>query len=199
MRGSSDTQPTRRGAIERTLVASFAACLLLLAQFLLGMVVNLYVNIPHHHPGTGAHNFFAGIASAGSWVIPDGPVWLAAHVVFGLALVVAAFANVAWSWRIGNRLCTAVSALGALAILGAAFNGFSFVNYGHDFSSMIMAGLWALALASYLTCLFATARRYLILSGPYSGHGESREPGPAIALPWCRRHPTTQHERRASC
>ena len=29
-------------------------------------------------------------------------------------------------------------------------NGASFVNYGHAFSSMIMAGLWALALACYL-------------------------------------------------
>jgi hypothetical protein len=48
--------------------------------------------------------------------------------------------------------------LGALAILGAAFNGVSFLNYGHSFSSMIMAGLWALALACYLTGLFVAAR-----------------------------------------
>ncbi len=27
----------------------------------------------------------------------------------------------------------------------------SFLDYGHAFSSMIMAGLWALALGSYLT------------------------------------------------
>lgn len=162
MRESNDAQPSSRRATERTLVISLAACLLLLAQFLLGMVVNLYVNIPKNHPGAGAHNFFAGIASAIGWVIPDGPAWLAAHVAFGLALVVAAFANMAWSPSIGSRLCTTAAALGALAILGAAFNGASFVNYRHDFSSMIMAGLWALALASYLTCLFAAGRRYLV-------------------------------------
>jgi hypothetical protein len=63
-------------------------------------------------------------------VIPDGPAWAAIHVV-----------------------------LGALAILGAAFNGVSFLNYGHAFSSMIMAGLWALALACYLTGMFLAARR----------------------------------------
>jgi hypothetical protein len=44
-----------------------------------------------------------------------------------------------------------MSALGALAIIGAGFNGASFVDYGHGFSSMIMAGLWALALACYVT------------------------------------------------
>jgi len=39
------------------------------------------------------------------------------------------------------RLDPVLALLGALAILGAAFNGVSFLNYGHAFSSMIMAGL----------------------------------------------------------
>jgi hypothetical protein len=59
----------------------------------------------------------------------------------------------------GSRLCTAAAVLAALAILGAGFNGASFVHYGHDFSSMIMSGLWALSLACYLTCLYLAARR----------------------------------------
>jgi hypothetical protein len=45
----------------------------------------------------------------------------------------------------------AASLVGALAIIGAGSNGASFLDYGHAFSSMIMAGLWALALACYLT------------------------------------------------
>ena len=48
--------------------------------------------------------------------------------------------------------------LGALAIVGAGFNGASFLNYGQNFSSMIMAGLWALALGCYLTSMFLVAR-----------------------------------------
>ena len=51
-----------------------------------------------------------------------------------------------------------MSVLGALAILGAGFNGASFVDYGHNFSSMIMAGLWALALACYIAGVFFSAR-----------------------------------------
>ncbi len=58
-------------------------------------------------------------------------------------------------------MATVTSMLGALAIVGAGFNGVSFVNYGHDFSWMIMAGLWALALACYLTVMVLAARRLL--------------------------------------
>lgn len=51
------------------------------------------------------------------------------------------------------------SVLGALAIVGAAFNGVSFVNYGHNFSSMIMAGLWALALGCYIAGVAMACRQ----------------------------------------
>ena len=50
------------------------------------------------------------------------------------------------------------SLLGALAIIGAGFNGASFLTYGRGFSSMIMAGLWALALACYVTGAILAAR-----------------------------------------
>jgi hypothetical protein len=43
--------------------------------------------------------------------------------------------------------------------VGAGFNGASFLNYGHAFSSMIMAGLWAVALACYITGIYLAARR----------------------------------------
>src|SRR5215470_478430 len=119
-------QPDRIKRIERSLVADLAACLLLIAQFLLGMVVNLWVTVPAHHPDAGAHNFFAGAASAIVWVIPHGPPWLALHAALGLALVVAAFASIAWAPAMGSRLYTAAAVLAALAILGAGFNGASF-------------------------------------------------------------------------
>jgi len=82
------------------------ACALLLIQYLLGMVVNVYVVLPSRHPGAGAGDYLSGAAAGLAWVVADGPAWAAAHAAF--------------------------------------------VNYGHAFSSMIMAGLWALALACYL-------------------------------------------------
>jgi hypothetical protein len=143
----------------RLLVVNFAACMLLLVQYLLGMAVNLYVTLPVRHPGAGAPNYFTGAVSGLGWVIPHGPAWAAVHAAFGLALVLAAVAGLALTRRQNSRLATATSVLGALAILGAAFNGVSFLNYGHAFSSMIMAGLWALAVACYITGMFLAARR----------------------------------------
>jgi hypothetical protein len=147
----------------RRLAVNFAACMLLLVQFLLGMAVNLYVVLPASHPGASASDYFTGAASGLGWVIPDGPVWAGVHAAFGLALVVAAFAGIALSrgHKGNSRAATALSVLGALTILGAAFNGVSFLNYGHDFSSMIMAGLWALALICYLTGMFLAASEQL--------------------------------------
>ena len=153
------TQPGRANPAGRLLAVNFAACLLLLVQYLLGMATNLYVTLPGRHPGAGAGNYFAGLASGLAWVIPDGPAWAAVHAAFGLALVLAAFAAVALTRRQASRVATGTSVLGALAIVGAGFNGVSFLNYGHAFSSMIMAGLWALALACYITGMFLTARR----------------------------------------
>ena len=125
------------------------------------MAVNVYVTLPGRHPGAGASNYLAGLASGLGWVISDGPAWAAAHAAFGLALALAAFAGMGLARRQAGRVATGLSVLGALAIVGAGFNGVSFLNYGHDFSSMIMAGLWALALACYLTGMFLAARRLL--------------------------------------
>ena len=142
----------------RLVVVNVTACLLLLAQYLLGMVANLFVTIPAHHPGAGASNYFTGSADGLGWVIPDGPVWVAAHAGFGMALVVAAFGSLITDLRWASRTSVVLSVLGALAILGAAFNGASFVTYGKNINSMIMAGLWALALVCYLGCMFDAAR-----------------------------------------
>ena len=155
----SPAAPVKPSPARRLLAVDFTICVLLLIQYLLGMAVNLYVTLPGRHPGAGADDYFTGAASGLAWMISQGPGWAAAHAAFGLALLVAALASIALTWRQGGRTASITSVLGALAIAGAGFNGVSFVNYGHAFSSMIMAGLWALALGCYLTAMFAAARR----------------------------------------
>ena len=143
----------------RQLAVNVAACALLLIQYLLGMVVNVYVVLPGRHPGAGAGDYFSGAAAGLAWVISDGPAWAAAHAAFGMALAALALAAVALAWRRGGTGSRVASVIGALAIIGAGFNGASFVNYGHAFSSMIMAGLWALALACYFAGAMLALRR----------------------------------------
>lgn len=135
--------------MRRLLLVNVTACALLLVQYLLGMAVNVFVVLPGQHPGANASDYFSGAASGLGWVIGRGPGWAAAHAAFGLALVVAASAAVALA-RGHGRTALGPPLLGALAVIGAAFNGVSFVNYGREFSSMIMAALWALALGCYV-------------------------------------------------
>jgi hypothetical protein len=136
--------------MRRSLGVNLAACLLLFIQYLLGMVVSIFVVLPARHPGANAASYFSGSAAGFGWLISSGPAWAAAHAAFGVALVVAAFAVIALTWRTSGRAGRTSAVIGALAIIGAGFNGVSFLTYGKNVSSMIMAGLWALALACYL-------------------------------------------------
>jgi hypothetical protein len=155
----------------RQLAVNLGACALLLIQYLLGMAVNVYVVLPGRHPGAGASDYLSGAAAGLAWVIADGPAWAAAHAALGMAITAAALAAVALAWRRGSTAGTAASVVGALAVIGAGFNGASFVDYGHAFSSMIMAGLWALALACYLLgAIFAVRGRETAPSGQDMPH-----------------------------
>jgi hypothetical protein len=145
--------------MNRRLAVNVAACILLLVQFLLGMAVNVGVVLPAHHPGAAASNYFSGVASGVGWVISSGPAWVATHAAFGLALVIAALVAIVLTWRAGSRTDRVLSVLALLFIIGAGFNGASFLNYGHAVSSFIMAALWAVATACYVTGAVLAARR----------------------------------------
>ncbi|MEO8889587.1 MAG: hypothetical protein ABI301_02050 [Jatrophihabitantaceae bacterium] len=133
--------------------------LLLLAQFVLGMAVNLFVTIPAHHPGAHPSNYFAGSAQSIGWAIPRGGLLLVAHVSLGLALVLGGIVTITLATRSGNRVALSTSVLGGAAILGAAFNGASFLDFNRDYSSMIMAALFAVAVGSYVVGLAAGSLR----------------------------------------
>lgn len=137
----------------RLRLAYLVMSLLLLVQFALGMVVNLFVSIPKHHPGVEPSNYFAGSAQSIGWAIPRGGVWLAAHASLGLALVLCGIVVLVLGLRSGGRVVTSTAVVGAIAILGAGFNGASFLDFNEDFSSMIMASLFAVALGSYIVGL----------------------------------------------
>lgn len=126
----------------------------LLAQFLLGMAANLFVTIPAHHPGARPGNYFAGSGQSVGWAITSGPLALAAHASLGILLVVTGFVLIFLAPSSGHRGVLITSILGVLFILGAAFNGASFLDFNHNSSSMIMAGLFAAALACYVVVLF---------------------------------------------
>ncbi len=131
--------------------------LLLEVQFFIGIVVNLYVQVPAVHPGTNADNYFLGVVQGVGWALVQSPLALLVHVVLGLLLGLAAFVLIGFAIASRRRSWIISSILGWIGIVGAGFNGASFLNYGHDFSSLLMSTGFLLAMISY-TIGFALAR-----------------------------------------
>ena len=126
----------------------------LIVQFLLGMATNLFVDIPTNHPGARPPEYFSGVVQSVTWAILHGNVLLQLHAVLGLILLIGSVSVFARALRRGNRATKIATGAGAFAILGAGFNGGSFLNYNEDFSSMIMASFFASALAAYAASLY---------------------------------------------
>jgi len=128
----------------------------LVAQFLLGMATNLFVTVPLNHPGANPPEYFGGVVQSVTWAILHGPsVWLILHSVWGLLLVVSGFRILYTAIRSRHRPTIITAVVGAIAMLAAGFNGGSYLNYHEDFSSMIMASFFAIAVSAYVVGLFS--------------------------------------------
>jgi len=128
----------------------------LVVQFLFGMAVNLFVEIPKNHPGANPPEYFSGVAQNVIWAILHGPsVLLTIHAILGLVLIAFGFRLMVPAIRSRHRLTMLTAGVGALSMLGAGFNGGSFLNYHEDFSSMIMATFFGIAVTAYAIGLWA--------------------------------------------
>jgi hypothetical protein len=141
--------PVHRPGVRR---AALAMTLLLLCQFALGMVTNLYLTIPRHHPGFEPSSYLSGSARSVGWAIAHGSTGLAAHAALGLALVASALLTALYAIVLRQGRTAAIA--GALLIVGAGFNGASFLDFNHDISSLIMALLFAAALLAYVSLIY---------------------------------------------
>ena len=130
------------------------ALVMLIAQFLLGMAVNLFVKIPTDHPGSNPPEYFSGVAQSVTWAILHGNLFLTVHAGFGLVLVIAAIGTLVQAFANRRRGIVVSAVLGFIGTLGAGFNGGSFLNYHEDFSSMLMATGFAIGVVSYSVGLY---------------------------------------------
>jgi hypothetical protein len=149
----------RPAARQRLRVRAIVVILLLVLQYFTGMVANLYVAVPAHHPGANAHNYFTGAASSVGWAISSGfNVWLAVHVALGLFLGLATIEFTIAAFRSHNAIWAWFALAGAAFMIGAGFNGASFLVFNKDYSSLIMAGLFGLSLSSYVLGMYLDGR-----------------------------------------
>ena len=130
--------------------------LLLAAQFLVGMLVNLFVVVPSSHPGTNAPEYFSGVVTGVLWVLGHGTLWLLLHAIIGLALFLSALILIGLAIASRRRAWIISSIVGLLGIVAAGFNGASFLNYGQNFSSLLMSIGFLVAVIPYMIGLYVT-------------------------------------------
>lgn len=123
--------------------------ILLAAQFLVGMFVNFFVQVPAVHPGANAPEYFSGVVQGVFWALFNAQWQLLIHVVVGLLLFLLSIVLLVLTIVARQGRWITVSVLGFIGIVAAGFNGASFLNYGHDFSSLLMSIGFLLAAISY--------------------------------------------------
>jgi hypothetical protein len=145
----SETAQRRRaaGITDRQLAAlrgnTFGILAMLIVQFAIGIVVNLYATIPAKDKGSG---IFGAIGKA----LTNGPASLATHAGVALLIVLAAVALVVRSIVTRHIASIVLSVIGLAAIVGAAFNGARFVaDGGPANASLAMALSTAVAMLCY--------------------------------------------------
>lgn len=127
----------------------------------IGMVVNLFVVIPTHHPGARPTSYVAGSLRGVAWAIADGPVGLIVHATLGIAIIVQAVVVASVALRRGFDGVAMTLVVGALLPVGAGFNGASFLDFNEPVSSLLMALLAFGALAWDIVVLYLLPCRAL--------------------------------------
>ena len=133
------------------------AIVLVLVQSGIGMDVNLFVAIPTQHPGARPSSYFSGSVRSVAWAVAHGAPALVIHAALGLALALLVIGVAVYALRLGHRPIGAWSVLAGLLVIGAGFNGASFLDFNNNISSLIMALLAFSAVACYSAAIYLLA------------------------------------------
>jgi hypothetical protein len=134
---------------------SFGLLIMLGIEFVVGMALNLFANLPDNHPGsTGSLNYFVRSLHSYGWAITiGGGAALFLHVLIGTGLLFGSIVLLVFAVKSHMKTWIWLSALGLFGILMAFSNGLSFLDYNHDLSSFLMAMGFLLATGSYTASL----------------------------------------------
>jgi hypothetical protein len=125
----------------------FAAVVMLLLEYGLGIWVNLYVQIPASDHGKGT---FAAFGAA----VADGPAALALHALLGTLLLVTAVTLIFRAVLARKTVTTVIGVVALLAIITAWLSGARFTGASASGASFSMATATGLALLCYVIILF---------------------------------------------
>jgi heme A synthase len=131
--------PNQADRLVRLRGSSLGVVAMLIIQFILGMIYNLYGTAPTSKNPIGLFS---------------SPV-IALHVILGILLFIAAVALLVRAVQARHKLSIWMSAVGLVSIIGAGFAGLGFTGSGADSASLGMSLAFALALACYVVLVFA--------------------------------------------
>jgi len=139
-------------AVARLRDFSFAQVLLLAVQTGLGLVANLFADLPASDQGQGLLSSFRDS-------ITKGPASVAAHAGFGMLVFVNACLIIVFSLTVRDGSAKLTSAIGWLSIAGSAVSGAAFVNANQtsnsaNYASLTMGLLTMVAFACYAWNLY---------------------------------------------
>jgi hypothetical protein len=165
---------------------TFGILAMLIVQFAIGIVVNLYATVPAKDKGSG---IFDAIGSA----LSSGPASLATHAGLGLLIVLTAVALVVRSIIARHTASIVLSVLGLAAIASAALNGARFVaDGGPANASLAMALSTAAAMLSYATGLLLLGFSRAIAGLAHDSHAAAQLSGSGwVKRPARRPRPST--------
>jgi hypothetical protein len=124
---------TAAASLDRLKGASVGAVFMLVLQFILGIVYNLYG---------------PAITSKGVGVFSNG--WLILHEIMAILLLAVAIRLVLLAFQAKHRVVRLTSSLGLLGVVLAIGAGVSFLNSGAGGASLGMSLAFSLALACYV-------------------------------------------------
>ncbi len=86
MQSTATREVTTKSSQRMLRTLTLVILLLLAAQFLVGMLVNLYVTTIPPHPGASAPEYFSGVVQGVAWALVHAPLFLLLHAIVGLLL-----------------------------------------------------------------------------------------------------------------
>lgn len=123
----------------------FILLALAVVQFWLGMTINLELVLPN--PGKGG---FSALAYYFANFVP-----ILGHVVVGIAILLASLSFLVMSFRSRSRALITIGIVGFVAVVGAIYNGISFLLSGQFFGFSIgMAMSGVSAIVAYAVSLY---------------------------------------------
>lgn len=139
--------PIRPKALNGLRINSFAAVVMILLEFSLGVGVNLFSTLPQADHGRAVFTAFRG-------AVTGGPVVLAVHALLGTVLLITGVSALARASLIRQPALISITVIAFLGIVVAWLSGARFVGTMANAVSMTMAIATAVSVLCYTLILF---------------------------------------------